>query len=70
MSKTNIGYDTGMITRTARDAALITRTIHRIEDREMAADGPMTPVLRAASNEELRRIYLACRRIEKRWSKP
>lgn len=70
MSKTNIGYDTGMIVRTVRDASVIRRTLEAIDNRCMAADGPVGETLEEAHPEELRRIYQAAKRIAKRWDTP
>jgi len=67
VSKTAQGLDTGAVTRTVRDAGVIARTIEAIDHRCMAADGPVTPTLEEATYQELRRIYQACKRIEKRW---
>lgn len=61
--------DTELISRTARDAGIIQRTLERIDDRCLAVDGPVTPTLQEARPEELRRIYLAALRISKRWRK-
>ena len=60
------GYDTGDEARTLRDIDLICRTLEKIDDRAISADGPVTPTLREATNEELRRIYQAAKRIQKR----
>lgn len=68
--KTARGLDTGMVTRTIRDAQVIARTIESIDHRCLAADGPVTPTLEEATAAELRRIYQACKRIERRWGKP
>ena len=67
MSRVAQGQDTGALTRTIRDAQIIARTIESIDHRAMAADGPVTPTLDEATTAELRRIYQACKRIEKRW---
>lgn len=64
MSK--FGYDTGMEARNARDADIIARTIERIDDRAICADGPVTPTLREGAPAELRRIYAAAKRIQRR----
>jgi hypothetical protein len=66
MSKTARGLDTAEATRTARDAAIIARTIESIDRRCLAADGPVTPTLEEATYPELRRIYQAAKRIQKR----
>lgn len=60
------GLDTEIATRTARDAAIIARTLEAIDDRAICADGPVTPTLREATYPELRRIYAAAKRIQKR----
>jgi hypothetical protein len=70
MSKTARGLDTGEVTRTIRDAGVIARTIESIDHRAMACDGPVTPTLQEATYPELRRIYQACKRIQKRWRAP
>jgi hypothetical protein len=70
MSRTAQGQDTGALTRTIRDAQVITRTIEGIDHRAMAAYGPVTPTLEEATTAELRRIYQACKRIQKRWATP
>ena len=67
MSRVAQGQDTAALTRTIRDAQIIARTIESIDHRAMAADGPVTPTLEEATTAELRRIYQACKRIEKRW---
>jgi carbamoylphosphate synthase small subunit len=69
MGKTAQGLDTGAVTRTIRDAGVIARTIESIDHRAMAADGPVTPTLEEATVAELRRIYQACKRIQKRWAR-
>ncbi len=61
------GYDTGELSRTLRDVDLICRTIEKIDDRCIVADGPVTPTLQEATDEELRRIYQAAKRIQKRY---
>jgi hypothetical protein len=66
MSKTARGLDTAEAIRTARDAAIIARTIESIDHRCLAADGPVTPTLQEATYPELRRIYQAAKRIQKR----
>lgn len=63
------GYDTEHITRTIRDASIIARTIDKIDTRCMAADGPVTPTMQEATSVELRRIYQAAKRIQRRWMK-
>lgn len=65
--KTAKGIDTGEESRTARDAGVICRTLEDIDDRAIFADGPVTPTLREATPEELRRIYRAAKRIQKRY---
>ncbi len=59
--------DTSLIQRTARDARIIAGVIEKIDDRAMAADGPVTPTLQEATQRELRQLYLAALRISKRW---
>lgn len=54
---------------TAADAGLIARTLEKIDDRAICADGPVTPTLREATPEELRRIYRAAKRIQKRYAR-
>ena len=49
-----------------RDAKIIKQLLERIDDRCLAADGPVTPTLSEATPKELRRIYLAAHRIAKR----
>lgn len=45
-------------------------TVDTIEARAMAADGPVTPTLRAATEQELRRIWLAAKAIARtKWPK-
>ena len=51
----------------SKDAGIIARTIEAIDDRAMSADGPVTPTLREATYPELRRIYKAAKRIQKRY---
>ena len=63
------GYDTMDLTRTLRDAGIISRTLEKIDDRAICADGPVTPTLREATPEELRRIYAAAKRIQKRYAR-
>lgn len=53
--------------RTAKDVGIICRTLEAIDDRAICADGPVTPTLREATHEELRRIYSAAKRIQKRY---
>ena len=50
----------------AADAGIIARTLERIDNRAICADGPVTPTLREATPAELRRIYRAAKRIQKR----
>lgn len=56
-----------IIKRTFKDADIIRRQIEGIDNRCMAADGPVTPTLEEARPEELRRIYNAAKRIANRW---
>jgi hypothetical protein len=49
-----------------RDAGIIARTIETIDNRAMSADGPVTPTLQEATVPELRRIYQAAKRIQRR----
>lgn len=51
------------LTRMVRAAGRILETVETIEARAMAADGPVTPTLREASEPELRRIWLAAKTI-------
>ena len=64
--RTARGIDTGLESRDYRDVDLVCRTLERIDDRAIAADGPVTPTLREATAQELRRIYVALKRIQKR----
>jgi len=66
MSKTASGLDTAFVIRTARDADIIARTIENIDGRCLAADGPVTPTMEEATVAEMRRIYQAAKRIQKR----
>lgn len=61
------GFDTGALSRTIRDADIIARTIEHIDDRCLAADGTVTLTLEEATAAELKRIYQAAKRIQKRW---
>jgi hypothetical protein len=36
-------------------------TIHSVENRCMAADGPVTPTHQEITDDELRAMYVACR---------
>ena len=51
---------------TAKDAGIIARTIETIDNRAICADGPVTPTLREATVPEMRRIYQAAKRIQRR----
>ena len=52
--------------RTRRDAVLISRTLEHIDDRAVEVDGPVTRTLHEATDNELRIIYLAAKRIAAR----
>lgn len=44
-------------------AAIIVDTLDAIDNRCMAADGPVTPTLLEATTQELRAIYIAANKI-------
>jgi hypothetical protein len=46
------------------DAGIIAQTLEDIDNRAICADGPVTPTLKEATYQELRRIYLAAKRIQ------
>ncbi len=46
------------------DARVIADTLEAIDNRCMAADGPVTPTLQEATASELRKIYTAAKRID------
>lgn len=50
----------------SKDAKIIAETLEAIDGRAIAADGPVTPTLREATNSELRSIYRAAKRIQAR----
>lgn len=63
------GYDTMIDTRCLRDIGIVCRTLEKIDDRAISADGPVTPTLREATNDELRKVYAALKRIQKRYAR-
>jgi len=46
------------------DAGIIAQTLEDIDNRAICADGSVTPTLQLATYQELRRIYLAAKRIQ------
>jgi hypothetical protein len=64
MSKPRIPWPE-LLFRTQMDASAILGVFATVDQRSMAADGPVTPTEREITSSELRIIYLAALRIER-----
>lgn len=60
--------DSAALRHVARDCGIIVRTLEAIDNRCLAADGPVTRTLDEATDKELRCIYLAAKRVVKQWN--